>query len=133
MIKLNYLNEYHGGDFASAKARFAAILYHDISKRGIYNQLLRVGVVRAFGKNNEIISSLEHPPLTRAEFRSRYLQMLLCHNKGVSMPMNIGWGTFSGPYTFFMRDPRTRTSEEAEEFLKRLEMMLIEPARNSEQ
>ncbi len=123
VIKRNYLREYHGGNLESEKAQFAATLYHDISERGIYNRLLRAGAVEQFASPEEIRACRLTPTPTRAEFRARYLKLLLEEPDEVRRGLDWGsYGSIDG--TLNMPDPLERTTERGEELLAQFQKMI---------
>ena len=127
-IKLNFIKERLGGNLNSPKTRFASALYHDISERGIYNTLLRSGEILPFCDADEIKKCRITPPPTRAQFRSRFLKILLETGK-LNYSYNL-WGGFGNFSTIiYIRDPLDMTTEEGENFLESLKII---PLKSSE-
>lgn len=122
LIKLRYLKENLGGNFASPKARFASALYHDNSARGLYNKLLQNGRVDIFANQEEVTAARMKAPRTRAEFRSRHIKTIL--NLDESFMTFTDWGTFFGiDGPILIPHPMDKTIEEGETALKKLEKL----------
>lgn len=123
-IKQNFLRECFGINLESEKARFASVLYHDISPRGIYHSLVRRGAVKPFVEPSVFEACRQEAPKTRAEFRSRWIKAIL-RRPDNSTRFLTDWERFPGigdPVLIF--DPLCRSTQDGEKLINQFEKML---------
>lgn len=121
-IKLELLNRYRerlGGDWAHPKLAQIDLTYHDIKPgRGLYDVLLRRGLIQRWIDDAAITAATTQPPqTTRAALRGKFLSRA----HATDTPVTVDWTHLKingeGGHVVELSDPFAATDERVDELL----------------